>query len=252
MKEKTVYYQDESNDEFSEAKIETPKIPSSYRYRRDRFYERIFRNFLYYGIFKPFGFLYLKIKFHWKVIGKDKLKDYKDKPLFLYGNHTQILGDALLPAFLFSKKIRIIVHPNNLRSPFIGWAVPYLGGYPLPQSISNYRSFFHALEKSVEKKEPVVLYPEAHLWPYYTKIRPFKKDSFHYPVALNTPTFCFTNTYHKRKNPNSVQIITYIDGPFYPLPDEEEKESLARQVRETMQKRALLSDKELIHYLKKP
>ena len=251
MKEKTVYSQRE-DEEFSKAKIETPTLPKDYRYRRDRPLEKVLRFFLYDVIAKPFGFLYLKTKFHWKVVGKEKLKESKDSPLFLYGNHTQEIGDAFLPALFFHRKIRIIVHPNNLKSKGVGWAVPYLGGYPLPQNISNYRSFFQAMKKSVEKKEPIVIYPEAHIWPYCTFIRPFKKDSFHYPVSFHTPVYCFTNTYQKRKNPNKVKIVTYIDGPFYPREGEDEKESFEKQVREAMNKRASLSTKELIHYVKKP
>lgn len=77
--------------------------------------------------------------------------------------------------------------------------------------------------------------------------------SFRYPVKYDVPAFCFTNTYHKRKN-GKVQIITYIDGPFYPnkeMPSKERIQDLRDRVYNTMVERSKLSDYEFIKYIKK-
>ena len=63
-------------------------------------------------------------------------------------------------------------------------------------------------------KKCVVIYPEAHVWKYYTKIRPYPSTSFKFPVHCNVPAFCMTTTYYKRKLGKKPGIVVYIDGPF--------------------------------------
>jgi hypothetical protein len=73
-------------------------------------------------------------------------------------------------------------------------------------------------------------------------------------VKYNTPTYCFTNTYHQRKNKKKVKIITYIDGPFYPkegLDDISAREDIRNQVYQNMSFRAKSSDKEMIQYVRR-
>ena len=65
------------------------------------------------------------------------------------------------------------------------------------------------------KKNIVTIYPEAHIWPYYTDIRNFKDASFRYPVKYDKPVFCFTNTYQKRRGKH-IRMVTYVEGPFFP------------------------------------
>ncbi|MCR4697982.1 MAG: hypothetical protein K5762_01315 [Bacilli bacterium] len=251
----TIYYTDELNDEFSTMSIKTPKITKDYKYLRTGFFGRLLHVLAYYVISKPLAWCYLKLKFHHKIVGKEKLKDMKKRPLFLYGNHTQIIGDALIPTFIMSpRSVYTIVHPNNVAIPLLGKFTPYLGGLPLPSDLGATRNFMKATDTLVKKNKAIVIYPEAHLWPYYTKIRPFLATSFHYPVKYDTPTYCFTNTYHQRKNAKKVKIITYIDGPFYPqagLDDIQAREDLRQKVYQAMTSRALTSDKELIHYVRR-
>lgn len=85
-----------------------------------------------------------------------------------------------------------------------------------------------------------MIYPEAHIWPYYTDIRNFKPDSFMYPVENNKPVFCFTNVYKKRKFSKRPKVVTYVDGPFYPYDDlskRENMEMLRDNVYNAMKKR---------------
>lgn len=251
----TIYYTDELNDEFSTMAIHTPKITKNYQYLRTGFFKRLLHGIVYYLISKPLAWCYLKMKFHHQIVGKEKLKDMKKRPLFLYGNHTQIIADALIPTFIMSpRSVYTIVHPNNVAIPFIGRFVPYLGGLPLPSDLGATRNFMKATDYLVKKNKAIVIYPEAHLWPYYTKIRPFLATSFHYPVKYHTPTYCFTNTYHQRRNNKKVKIITYIDGPFYPkegLDDISAREDIRNQVYQNMSFRAKSSDKEMIQYVRR-
>jgi 1-acyl-sn-glycerol-3-phosphate acyltransferase len=138
--------------------------------------------------------------------------------------------------------------------PILGTITPSLGALPLPDDMSAYRNFLRAVEKRITDGHQVVIYPEAHIWPYYTEIRSFPDDSFQYPVKCGVPVFCFTNTYRRRKWGRRPRIVTYIDGPFYPredLPMRERKRELRDRVYDCMSARAKLSDVRWIQYIKK-
>ena len=110
------------------------------------------------------------------------------------------------------------------------------------------------VERRIGEGHGVVIYPEAHIWTYYTGIRPFRDDPFYYPVKLGAPVFCFTNTYQKRGKGSKSRIVTYIDGPFYPdskLPRREQKKELRDRVWACMCERAKESNVERIRYVKR-
>ena len=99
-----------------------------------------------------------------------------------------------------------------------------------------------------------MIYPEAHIWPFYTKIRPFPDASFKYPVQYKTPVFCFTNIYQKRRFSKNPRMLTYIDGPFFPdesLSLKEQRKDLRDRVYNTMVERSKLNNIEIIKYIKK-
>ena len=250
-RQKIIYYQDEQNDEFSTAKITPRKIDGGYRYLSAAWYKKITRFFWYRVIATPLAFLYTKLFLHHKIIGKETLRKYVKSGCFCYGNHTQVVGDALIPSMLsFPCRAYVIVHPNNVSMPLLGRVTPSLGALPLPDDLAAYRNFIRAIDTHIGK-HPIFIYPEAHIWPYYTKIRPFGEDSFYYPIRCGVPAFAFTNTYQKRRFSKKPKIVTYIDGPFYPdktLPPHAQKKELRDRVYAAMCERARLSDVEYIKY----
>lgn len=254
-KRKVIYYDDELNDEFSVAQITARKIDSRYQYIHESAFKKFTHFFWYRIVATPIAFLYTKIVFHHKIVGKNAFKQCKDTGYFMYGNHTQDIGDAFIPSMLnFPKDDYVIVHPNNVSIPVIGKVTPSLGALPLPDDMAAYKNFIQAVEKRIAQKNTVVIYPEAHIWPYYTKIRPFGDKSFAYPVKSGSPVFCFTNTYQKRGFSKRPKIVTYIDGPFYPdesLPVKERKQTLRNQVYECMCERAKNSTGIQIKYIKR-
>ncbi len=253
--ERIVRYTDERNDEFSAAKIEPRRIDGGYRYIRSSPLGRFARFFWYKIVFFPFAFLYAKIAFGLRIENKEILRPYRDRGYFLFGNHTQPLGDALFPPLMTSPQDNfVIVHPANVSIPLLGRITPALGALPLPDDIAAYRNFRAAVARRIGEGHPVVIYPEAHIWPYYTGIRPFPSDSFTYAVSLGAPVFCFTNTYQKRGKRKRPRIVTYLDGPFFPDPaldPRAARAALCEQVYETMKQRAALSTVAYIRYLKK-
>lgn len=250
---KTYYYKDELTDEFSVSNIKTRKIDKDYVYIKKGFTARLGRFFAYRLIATPIAILYSKLVLGQRVKNKKVLRPFKKQGYFLFVNHTQQIGDAFLPnVALFPKSVYMIVHPDNVSQKVLGKITPYLGAIPTPTTISAMRGFKNAVEKRILEGNCVTVYPEAHIWPYYTKIRPFGDASFSYPIKQNTPVFCFTNTYQKKGKSEHPQIVTYIDGPFYPdksLPLRKQRKFLRAEVYMAMCERAKKSNVEWIKYI---
>ncbi len=253
-KRKVIIYSDELNDEFSLTDITPRVIGDDYVYEPKGLWKKITRFFWYRVIATPCAFLYMKIFFRYRVVGREKLKGFYRRGYFLYGNHTQDWGNAFAPSVInFPQQDFIIVHANNVSIPYVGKVTPSMGALPLPDTKAASLHFARAVAHKIEQGHTVVIYPEAHIWPYYTKIRPFRDASFFYPARLKCPVFCFTDTYRRRKN-GKARIVTYIDGPFYP--DESlsvplRASFLRDEIYRTMCRRAASSDIEVIKYVQK-
>ena len=250
-----IYYTDERNDEFSTAQITPKKIDGSYVYIREGLFRRFTRFFWYRVIATPVAFLYVKLAFGQKTEGKNKFRECKKTGYFMYGNHTQDIGDAFIPNVInFPKSDYVIVHPNNVSIPAVGRVAPSLGALPIPDGIDAYRNFTAAIDRRIAEGNAIVVYPEAHIWPYYTGIRPFPDTSFDYPARLGVPVYCFTNTYRKRRFSKRPRIVTVVDGPFFPDPAKSRRENrrdLRETVYRTMLMRAESSDHVQIEYIRK-
>lgn len=252
---KIIYYTDELNEEFSTAQITAREIGDDYVYVHTSFFKRLTHFFWYRLVALPVAAVYLKLSFHHTVKNKSVLKPYRKKGFFIFGNHTQDIADALIPTFaVFPKDAYVIVHPNNVSMPFLGRVTPSMGALPLPDTKKASRSFLQAIEQRFSEGHAVVIYPEAHIWPYYTKIRPFTDQSFYYPARLSSPVFCFTNTYQKRRFSKKPKIVTYIDGPFFAderASPRKAREQLHRAVYDCMTERSKNSSVEYVKYVRK-
>lgn len=253
MEKQVIYYQDELNDEFSTAVITPKKIDGSYQYIYKGVWKRFTHFFWYRMVATPIAFLYLKLYFGHRIVNKEVVKPFRKTGWFLYGNHTHFLADALIPTMISTPKdMYVIVHPNNVSMPFLGRITPSLGALPLPDDAKATKNFLQAVETRIKENHGVTIYPEAHIWPYYTKIRPFQEASFRYPIQYQVPVFCFTNTYQKRKWRKTPRIVTYVDGPFYSeemLKGKKQREELRNRVYETMVARSQNNTVEKIKYV---
>lgn len=253
--DKIIYYEDELNDEFSTAKIHAKKIDENYRYEHNFLWEIC--SYLIQNVFSmPIKVGYQKIKFRLKYVGKEKLRNSKKTGYFMYVNHTQAFADTFIPSVAnYPKRNFLIVNPANVSIKGASHLIEMLGAIPTPDTKTAMKTFLKVIEKRIKNKNSITIYPEAHIWPYYTKIRPFKDVSFKYPIELNVPCFCITNTYQAYgKNNNKIKIVSYIDGPFYPnkeLTKKEAQKELRNNVYNKMVERSQNSNIEFIKYIKK-
>lgn len=257
---KVIYYVDELNDEFANDSIQAKVIDESFEYLGGT-KRKIGHLFWYKIVARPLAYVFLKLWFGHKIVGKKKLLDVikhnniSKKGIFLYGNHTNGLADALIPSMIsYPKDAYVVVHPNNVSMPILGDITPSLGALPLPDNREAARNFFEALQYHVDNKDTITIYPEAHIWPYYTKIRPFKELSFRYPLQYDASVYCFTNVYRKRRFRKTPRIITFVDGPFTAdqhLSNAQKKKALRDKVYKTMVRRSRYNNVEMIKYIKK-
>ena len=242
MKKKIIY---ESFDEdVVESENQDCKLKDNYKWIKKNIFYNILSYLVYY-IVLIIAFIYCKLilRIHYK-----NRKVLKGRGYFIYSNHTLTLGDVLNPFLInFPRRPYIICSTANLGIPFIGKLLPLGGALPIPNELSKYNEFLKAVEKRC-KKHPIVIYPEAHLWPYYTKIRPFGNNAFHYPVEMNKACYTATTTFQNNK------IIINIDGCFNKKDDLSRKENiryLHDEVFNSLDKNSKLSNTEKYIYEQK-
>lgn len=251
---KKINYYETYEEDFVQSKDQNYKLPDDYQWIHHSILYKIGSKILY-GIAYVISYFYCKFFLHVKIENKQLLKKYKKQGYFLYANHTQPVGDAFSPAHMVAgKRIYVIASSSNLKVKIIGKFLPILGILPIPDSKHKMKEFLKAVKQRIEEKQCIVIYPEAHVWPYYTKIRPFSSTSFKFPVEMNSPSFCATTTYHKRKWGKKPGITIYIDGPFIPdqnLSKKEKQEELSTKIYQCIKNRSKKSDYEYITYKKK-
>ena len=260
-KKRTIYYYDEQNDDFAGTNIVQKPIKDNFKYIRDK--NPIWRlsSFLtYYILVKPLGLFINKIINGSSIKNRKVLRKINRRSgYFLYGNHTSMLSDAFQPSLIkYGKKTYIIANPDVTSIKGIENLVMMLGALPLPNTMPSRVNFIRCVKKRVSQGACITIYPEAHIWPYYTKLRDFSKENLHYPVKLNVPCFTITTCYSKHKGLlffiKRPKVTSYIDGPFYPdssLNQDEAEEKLKLQIQEAMKKRLeKYSTYEYINYVK--
>ncbi len=248
-----IYYQSFSDD-VVESTDQTYQLPDDYVWVHPERSHRI-KSTILYALTKVISPIYCRCFLHMRVVNRKLLDQCRDTGFCLYANHTQPIGDAMLPVWVNrGRRIYVIVSPANLGIPVIGKLIPYLGALPTSGKIKDMRALHQAIFQRLSEKQCLVVYPEAHVWPYYTGIRPFSSVSFSYPAAANVPVYCMTTTYQKRRFGKTPRTTVYIDGPFFSLSNgsrKEQAESLRAQVYDCMEKRSRQSSYEYICYVKK-
>lgn len=239
---KTFIYKDLLSDDFAGTDIERKDLPPSFKYISKNLLWNAVSFIFYRLIATPLVFLFQKILYCQRIKNRKVLRNYRKEGYFIYANHTMTAGDAFTPTLVtFPKKAYILVSPDAFSLPIVKDVVKMLGGMPTPTKISEIKAFREAINTRAQKKNVLVIYPEAHIWPYYTKIRPFKDASFKYPAENNKPVFCFTNTFKKHFLFNFPVVTTYVDGPFFPdgkLSVKENQKYLREAVYQTMTQRS--------------
>ena len=251
-KEKIIYYS-RDDEEFSGITKKTIAIDKRFKFLHKNIFWRIAAFIVYRIIMTPFAFIYCKLKFSLKTVGREKLRKFKSGCM-MYSNHTLMAGDAFLPHITALPKTNsVIVNADNVSTPGTKNFIMMCGAIPIPTDFQAYRAFMNAVEKRLLEHACVTIYPEAHIWPYYTGIRKFSDSAFRYPVKYDVPIFVSTTTFQKKKHGTTPRVTVYIDGPFYAEGDDARAKAkyLRDKAYETLCLRSEKSTYSPIAYIKK-
>lgn len=261
-KEERVFYYESDEDDPIKTDEQEKKIkvglPEGYEFIPKNPFTKLYSALLFRG-FKLFGQYYERGYWQVKFHGREKLKKARGKGYVIYANHTNPFHDVFGPALAADRRIFTIISPVNLKIPGIGKYLPLIGGLPLGSTLDEKIAFNEAVDERLKKKKCLVVYPEAHVWPFFTGVHKFPAGdkSFKYATRNILPIFTMTTTYHKRedkKHGDLPRMDVYIDGPFYPDPkksEEENRAKLAKEAYDSLAKNSKKSTYEYIKYIKK-
>lgn len=261
FKNRVIYYNDPINEDFAGTTIENRKVGDDFIYIHRNKMWRALSNILYRGIARPFIRLFCRWNSKVKVKNPKVIKPLKKSGYFLYGNHTSFY-DAVTPQTMVNKKKKtyLVASSDAVSIQGIKNIVMMLGALPLPGTPKSTKNFLEAIEFRYRQNRVIAIYPEAHIWPGYTGVRPFGNLSFQYPAMLNAPVVAMVMTYRPRKGKNALKKKPKIDitlsEPIYPQPDFSIKENMVYlhdQVYDFMVKTTSLAPKvDYIHYIEAP
>lgn len=215
------YYNNFKDDSFMNTIVfKEKKIPNDYKYIPKSFIVKIWRFLLYYLIAVPILFFIGKIKYGVKVKGRKNLKKIKGGA-FIIGNHSHPFDCAFTSVFTaFSKRNYFIANKDAVQVVFGKYFTKSLGALPLPDDQKGLLNLSKAVEMLVKNGNFVTIYPEATIWPYYTRLRPLDPANFHYAVKSNKPILPVAVTYRYSKGKNYLnkkpKVNITICEPIYP------------------------------------
>ena len=236
QKTRTIYWKDELNDDFDEVGLERPEVPANYRYLRRT---KVLCNIAYYLLGKPIMGLFCLLH-GIRVVNKQHLKPLAKTGYFIYANHVATSDVFKFQTLAVGKKrVNIIGYSDALTLKGLGPLLKAFGYLPIPNDIENLKKLKDAVKHLVDHHEAVLIYPEAHIWPYYTKIRNFKNVSFFYPAEFDKPIIPAVTIWRGKPNKKPKQTIVF-GQPIYP-----DKELTPLENRDYLHEQCLLQMKEI-------
>lgn len=244
---RVIRWSDPLNDDFADNDITQSEVGEDFTFIHKSPLWRLAEFFVYYAVALPAVWLICKVGFGLRVKNRKAIRKAGKAGFFLYGNHTSFSDAYIAPIVSFPKKAFIIANPDAVSIPGIRGLVQMLGCIPIPTERRAMPRFTEAVYERIREGSCVMIYPEAHIWPYYTKIRPFTASSFHYQAKLGVPAVPMTMTYRNRKlfgliKLNRPGMTLHIGEPVFPDPELTERERRQKLRDEVYEQMKTVSD----------
>ena len=212
-------------------------VDENYNYQKS-WLVRVCQWFLYYFIAKPLFYIYGKLYLGIKVKGKKNLKGIKTGAITV-SNHVHYLDFSIATTFIGRwKRSHVISNRENFDVPVAGRLISAYGVMPLPDTPKATINFYKQISVYLKKKRFIHIFPEATMWPYYNKLRPFKSGAFHFAIANNVPVIPYVILFRKSKGVGKIvrkrpKITVVICKPIYANFDLDKKEQIADLCEQT-------------------
>ena len=148
------------------------EIKDDYKYIIDN---RIFNAFsdLLAIIATPILWIINIVLFGFDVQGVDNLRKVSGGKVTI-SNHIHPMDCTMNGLINFPERTYFPTLATNFKIPFIRHLIRILYAIPIPKKVTQKEKFFEEIKKALLDGKTVHMYPEAALWPYYEKLRPFK------------------------------------------------------------------------------
>jgi 1-acyl-sn-glycerol-3-phosphate acyltransferase len=255
-----IYYRDELNDDFAGNGIRADEIHADFPFMPKGFLWRVGEFIAYHIIAIPIVFVICTVFGGMRFENRREVKralSGSGRGIFLYANHTHWLDAFVGPLVSWPRKAHVLASADTFSIKGLRTFVQMLGAIPVPTEREAIKPFCETVSARIAQGRPVMIFPEAHIWPFCTFIRDFKAGSFRYPVREGVPAVAVCVTYRRRKLLRflrSPRRTVYVSRPFHPdkgLPDAAAKQKLRDEVYEWLKSTAEAhSDYEFVHYEK--
>ena len=172
-------------------------MDSNFPYIRNGLLYRAAAFLLNYVVALPLVSVYIFLVNGTKIVNRGAINRIQGA-CFLYGNHTHWSDSFLVHVIAAPKRTYILANPDAVSIKGLKNIVLMLGTIPVPTNLGCFRAFMDALETRSKQNACITVYPEAHIWPYYTGIRQFPDTSFKYPAKFGVPVVAMVTTFRKR------------------------------------------------------
>ncbi len=229
---KITYYTDETKDDFAgleNINTVSTKVDKNFNFLPTSILFKVFSFVFYYLFACPILFLANLLFFKTKTVGRKNIKHLKNQGFFVYANHTHYKDAWLTPISVApARKNYIISNKAAFEIPVVRHLVQAGGALPVPDTPVALINLSKAINKIIENKKVITIFPEAHIWPYYTGIRPFPITSFRFAANANAPAVPVAVCYKQKKflgNIRKPKTVVFIGKPIYPKPNLTKKEN---------------------------
>lgn len=218
QEKKIIRYSNELEDDFASNNIKRKELSEDYKYESHNIFFLMFSFCFRYLFAIPILWFMNVFIFRVRIKNRKVIKQVKKGAYYVYSNHVLPLDPIIPPVMVNPGKKMIITASHDTFSihPIVTFLVKALGAIPVPKSKKMYENYVNCMSNTIKRNGRVLIYPEAHIWPYYTGIRNFKSSSFRYPVLDNVPIITMTTTFKKSKIFKKPSVVIYLSGPFYP------------------------------------
>ena len=192
-------------------------VDEKYNYAKKKYFFYHFGTFLLRLLAWFLIPIWAKLFSHYKIYGKKNLKRVKHTGVLITCNHVHLTDAPLMATRLFGikRKVRFVMLSESRDIPVAGPLLEALGGVPLGDTINGMKHLNGYINILLKRKKPVLIFPEASLWPYYRKIRPFSRGTFLFAEQSGAPILPVIITFRTRRNGKQKMIINILK-PIYP------------------------------------
>lgn len=145
----------------------------------------LFSNLVFH-VFTPVVWILNKVLFGFRIENKENMRKVEDGKVTI-SNHIHPMDCTMNALVNFPCRTYFTSLASNFKIPVIRHLIRLLYAVPIPNKQSQKVRWKQEIKQALKEGKTVHFYPEGALWPYYEKIREFKKGAFQLAVEANVP-----------------------------------------------------------------